>query len=122
MSSSAGTQAAPQSVTPLAGTRVVDLSTTLPGVVCTQFLADSGADVLMVEPPGGSPVRSLRGWPAFGRGKRSTVVDLKSGSGADELDALLRDADVVVTTFSPAALAELGIGRASCRERVFGYV
>ncbi len=109
MSSSAGTQAAPQSVTPLAGTRVVDLSTTLPGVVCTQFLADSGADVLMVEPPGGSPVRSLRGWPAFGRGKRSTVVDLKSGSGADELDALLRDADVVVTTFSPATLAELGI-------------
>lgn len=109
MSSSAGAQAGPESAEPLANIRVVDLSTTLPGAVCTQFLADSGADVLMVEPPGGSAVRLLRGWPAFGRGKRSRVVDLKSESGAAELDDVLRSADVVVTTFSPAALAGLGI-------------
>ena len=94
---------------PLAGIRVVDLSTALPGAYCTQFLADSGADVLMVEAPGGSPLRSLRGWPALGRGKRSRVVDLKSQSGAAELDEVLRDADVMVTTYSPAALAALGI-------------
>jgi crotonobetainyl-CoA:carnitine CoA-transferase CaiB-like acyl-CoA transferase len=106
---SVGAQAAQGSVEPLAGIRVVDLSTTLPGAVCTQFLADSGAEVLMLEPPGGSPVRSLRGWPALGRGKRSRVVDLRSSSGASELDEVLRDADVAVTTFSPAALADLGI-------------
>ncbi|MEZ0351961.1 CoA transferase [Mycobacterium sp. pR1184] len=106
---SVGAQAAPGSVEPLAGIRVVDLSTTLPGAVCTQFLADSGAEVLMLEPPGGSPLRSLRGWPALGRGKRSRVVDLRSSSGASELDEVLRDADVALTTFSPAALADLGI-------------
>ncbi|OBI44862.1 CoA transferase [Mycobacterium sp. E796] len=96
-------------IEPLAGIRVVDLSTTLPGAVCTQFLADCGAEVLMLEPPGGSPVRSLRGWPAFGRGKRSQIVDLKSGSGASQLDEVLRDADAMVTTFSASALLELGI-------------
>ncbi len=104
-----GALAAPVPTTPLAGIRVVDLSTALPGAYCTQFLADSGADVLMIEAPGGSPVRSLRGWPALGRGKRSRVVDLRSASGASELDEVLRDADVAVTTFSPAALAGLGI-------------
>ncbi|MGD1256984.1 CaiB/BaiF CoA transferase family protein [Mycobacterium seoulense] len=109
MSAPVGDQAAPEATTPLAGVRVVDLSTTLPGAFCTQFLADSGADVLMVEAPGGSPVRALRGWPAFGRGKRSRVVDLKSAEGLTELDEVLRGADVVVTTFSPAALISLGI-------------
>ncbi|BBZ70378.1 CaiB/BaiF CoA-transferase family protein [Mycobacterium paraseoulense] len=109
MSSPVGDQAAPEATTPLAGIRIVDLSTTLPGAFCTQFLADSGADVLMVEAPGGSPVRALRGWPAFGRGKSSRVLDLKSAEGPTELDETLRGADVLVTTFSPAALIDLGI-------------
>jgi len=110
MSSPFGAQAAALEPTaPLAGIRVVDLSTTLPGAVCTQFLADCGADVLMIEAPGGSPVRALRGWPALGRGKRSRVVDLRCGSGAEELDEVLSAADVAVTTFSPAVLADLGI-------------
>ena len=108
MAALAGAQDAPESVEPLHGVRVVDLSTTLPGAICTQFLADSGADVLMLEPPEGSPLRALRGWPMLGRGKRSRVVDLKA-SGVSELDEALRDADVVVTTFSPAGLANLGI-------------
>jgi crotonobetainyl-CoA:carnitine CoA-transferase CaiB-like acyl-CoA transferase len=99
-----GAATAQESVEPLAGIRVVDLSTTLPGAVCTQFMADSGADVLMLEQPGGSPLRALRGWPALGRGKRSRVADLKTDVGADVLDSLLRDADVLVTTFSPAGL------------------
>jgi crotonobetainyl-CoA:carnitine CoA-transferase CaiB-like acyl-CoA transferase len=109
MSSSVGAPTTPGAVAPLAGIRIVDLSIALPGAVCTQFLADSGADVLMVEPPGGSPVRALRGWPALGRGKRSRIIDLKVATGAVALDEVLRDADVVVTTFSPAALANLGI-------------
>lgn len=102
---------------PLAGVRVVDMSTTLPGAFCTQFLADCGADVLMVEPPGGSPPRKLRGWPALGRGKRSYVLDIKSGEGLSELDEILRDADVLVTTFSPAGLAQLGIDSNALLER-----
>jgi len=109
MSAPGGDQAAPEPTAPLAGIRVVDLSTTLPGAFCTQFLADCGADVLMVEAPSGSPVRALRGWPALGRGKRSRVLDLKSAEGLTELDQVLRGADVVVTTLSPAALIDLGI-------------
>lgn len=109
MPSPDGAQTAPESTAPLAGIRVVDLSTTLAGAFCTQFLADCGADVLMVEAPGGSPVRTLRGWPALARSKRSRVIDLRSTSAASELEEVLRGADVAVTTFSPAALAVLGI-------------
>jgi crotonobetainyl-CoA:carnitine CoA-transferase CaiB-like acyl-CoA transferase len=105
----ASTRAQAESVEPLAGIRVVDLSTTLPGAICTQFLADAGAYVLMLEPPGGSPVRALRGWPALGRGKHSRVVDLKTATGAAQLDEVLGSADVLVTTFSPTGLANLGI-------------
>jgi crotonobetainyl-CoA:carnitine CoA-transferase CaiB-like acyl-CoA transferase len=99
-----GTGAVQETVEPLAGIRVVDLSTTLPGAICTQFMADGGADVLMLEQPGGSPLRDLRGWPALGRGKRSRVADLKADVGVDLLDEQLRDADVLVTTFSPTGL------------------
>ena len=109
MSVSAGTKGTRDSVEPLAGIRVVDLSTTLPGAICTQFLADAGADVVMLEQPGGSPVRALRGWPALGRGKRSRVADLKTGTGAALLDEVLGPADVLVTTFSPAGLADIGV-------------
>ncbi len=61
---------------PLAGLRVIDLSTTLPGAQATQFLADAGADVILVEGPQGSPLRADPGWPGLLRGKRSIVLDL----------------------------------------------
>ncbi len=109
MTASSGAAAVQDSAEPLAALRVVDLSTTMPGAICTQFLADCGADVVMLEQPGGSPVRALRGWPALGRGKRSRVVDLKTDAGADLLDHVLRDADVFVTTLSPAGLAKARI-------------
>jgi crotonobetainyl-CoA:carnitine CoA-transferase CaiB-like acyl-CoA transferase len=98
---------------PLAGLLVADLSTTLPGAQATQFLADAGADVILVEPPGGSPLRAGPGWPGLLRGKRSIVLDLHSDhAGAAEdsaaLDGLLRQADVLVTTMRPVAAARLG--------------
>jgi crotonobetainyl-CoA:carnitine CoA-transferase CaiB-like acyl-CoA transferase len=99
---------------PLAGLSVIDLSTTLPGAQATQFLADAGADVILVEGPGGSPLRADPGWPGLLRGKRSIVLDLHSGdASASEdsaaLDGLLRQADVLVTTMRPAAAARLGL-------------
>ncbi len=109
---------------PLAGLLVVDLSTTLPGAQATQFLADAGADVILVEGPGGSPLRADPGWPGLLRGKRSIVLDLHSRDDradddradddrADDdravLDGLLRQADVLVTTMRPAATARLGL-------------
>jgi crotonobetainyl-CoA:carnitine CoA-transferase CaiB-like acyl-CoA transferase len=94
---------------PLAGISVVDLSATLPGAFATQFLADSGADVILVEPPGGSPLRTLAGWPALARGKRSVVLDLDDAADRATLDGLLAGADVLVTTFAPAASERLGL-------------
>ena len=95
---------------PLDGLRVVDLSTTLPGAQATQFLADAGADVVLVERPGGSPLRSLPGWPVHGRGKRSVLLDVRDQGDRGALDDLLRSADVLVTTMRPAAQARLGLG------------
>ncbi|TQM11339.1 CaiB/BaiF CoA transferase family protein [Pseudonocardia kunmingensis] len=100
--------------TPLDGLTVVDLSTSLPGAFTTQFLADAGADVVQVEPPGGSPLRAQPGWPGLARGKRSIVLDLHDDDLHDEadratLDRLLARADVLVTTSAPATLARLGL-------------
>ena len=94
---------------PLAGLTVIDLSTTLPGAQATQFLADAGADVLLVEAPDGSPLRDDPGWPGLLRGKRSIALDLHSDEERATLDGLLRPADVLVTTMRPAAAARLGL-------------
>jgi crotonobetainyl-CoA:carnitine CoA-transferase CaiB-like acyl-CoA transferase len=94
---------------PLAGLRVIDLSTTLPGAQATQFLADAGADVILVEGAGGSPLRADPGWPGLLRGKRSVTLDLRSDDGLGTLDGLLGQADVLVTTMRPAAAERLGL-------------
>lgn len=104
-----GTKTDHDSSLPLSGITVVDLSTTLPGAFATQFLADAGADVLMVEPPGGSPLRKQAGWPALARGKRSVVLDLHDTADRTTLDGLLSAGDVLVTALSPATSERLGL-------------
>jgi crotonobetainyl-CoA:carnitine CoA-transferase CaiB-like acyl-CoA transferase len=94
---------------PLAGLLVVDLSTTLPGAQATQFLADCGADVIMVEPPDGSPLRDLASWPALLRGKRSVTLDLHDDADLERLRALLRRADVMVNTMRPTTAERIGL-------------
>jgi crotonobetainyl-CoA:carnitine CoA-transferase CaiB-like acyl-CoA transferase len=94
---------------PLAGLVVVDLSTTLPGAQATQFLADCGADVIMVEPPDGSPLRELASWPALLRGKRSMTLNLHDDTDLDRLRALLRRADVMVNTMRPTTAERIGL-------------
>jgi crotonobetainyl-CoA:carnitine CoA-transferase CaiB-like acyl-CoA transferase len=94
---------------PLAGLVVVDLSTTLPGAQATQFLADCGAEVIMVEPPDGSPLRELASWPALLRGKRSVILDLHDDADLERLRALLRRADVMVNTMRPTTSERIGL-------------
>jgi crotonobetainyl-CoA:carnitine CoA-transferase CaiB-like acyl-CoA transferase len=94
---------------PLTGLVVVDLSTTLPGAQATQFLADCGAEVIMVEPPDGSPLRELAAWPALLRGKRSVTLDLHDDTDLERLRALLRGADVMVNTLRPTTAARIGL-------------
>ncbi|OBH61983.1 CoA-transferase [Mycobacterium intracellulare] len=94
---------------PLAGLVVVDLSTTLPGAQATQFLADCGAEVIMVEPPDGSPLRGLASWPALLRGKRSVTLDVHDDADLDRLRALLQRADAMVNTMRPTTAERLGL-------------
>jgi crotonobetainyl-CoA:carnitine CoA-transferase CaiB-like acyl-CoA transferase len=94
---------------PLAGLVVVDLSTTLPGAQATQFLADCGAEVIMVEPPDGSPLRDLASWPVLLRGKRSVTLDLHDDVDLERLRALLRRADVMVNTMRPTTAERIGL-------------
>ncbi|GAB2857431.1 CaiB/BaiF CoA transferase family protein [Nocardioides pacificus] len=93
---------------PLAGLVVVDTSTTLPGAQTSQFLADCGADVVFVEPPGGSPLRQLPGWPGLLRGKRSVTLDLRDEGDLDSLRGLLVGADVLITTMRPSTAERIG--------------
>ncbi|MEE2033246.1 CaiB/BaiF CoA transferase family protein [Rhodococcus chondri] len=99
----------PQSPAPLDGLTVIDLSLTTPGAYASVFLADAGADVIMVEPPTGNPMRKVTGWPALARGKKSVTLDLHSDAGIARLHDLLRGADVLITTSRPAALERMGL-------------
>src|SRR5579864_2517613 len=92
----------------LAGLRVLDLSQGQAGGVATMILADFGAEVLKVEPPGGDPFRDLAAAPMWLRGKQSLVLDLKSPAGVERLHGLLPAADVVVTAYRPGVAERLG--------------
>lgn len=94
----------------LEGWRVLDLSSTLPGAVVTGVLADYGAEVTLVERPGGSPLRSQAAWPYWGRGKRSVVLDLHDPADLDRARALARAADVVLETWRPGVAEARGLG------------
>ncbi|MEO3754235.1 CoA transferase [Streptomyces sp. B6B3] len=104
--------------TPLDGVRVVDLTQVMAGPFCTMILADLGADVIKVEPPGGDQTRHSWGDTAGGqdstafhglnRNKRSVCLDLKTAQGRADLHALVRTADVVVHNWRPGVAERLG--------------
>ena len=104
---------------PLAGVRVLDFSRIIAGPLCTQQLADLGAEVIKVEnPAGGDDTRSrsakgdTRGamFLAFNRSKRSIAVDLTTEAGRDLVRRLAARCDVVVENFRPGVMARLGLG------------
>jgi len=119
---------------PLSDIRVVDLSRALAGPYATMMMADAGADVVKVEPPGGDDSRS---WLPYvdrnghresayymsaNRNKRSVVLDLKSPEGADRLRWLVSQADVLVENYRPGVLDRLGLGLDTLRELNPGLV
>ncbi|MDQ1431229.1 MAG: hypothetical protein QOF40_1831 [Actinomycetota bacterium] len=95
---------------PLSGLRVVDLSNTLTSAHVSGFLADFGADVVNVEPPGGSPLRTQPAYPFWGRGKQSIVLDFHDPDDLRVARRLAVGADVVVETFRPGVVERLGLG------------
>jgi CoA:oxalate CoA-transferase len=102
---------------PLSGIKVVDLTRILAGPFCTQLLADLGADVIKVEPPGrGDPVRGQGAikdglswyYAQFNRNKKSLTLDLYSDQGRAVLADLIRRADVLVENYRPGVLGRMG--------------
>jgi crotonobetainyl-CoA:carnitine CoA-transferase CaiB-like acyl-CoA transferase len=123
---------------PLAGVRVLDLTTVVMGPYATQILGDFGADVVKVEPPDGDNMRWV--WPFrhpgmghiflnANRNKRSVVLDLKQAAAREACLALAAKADVLVYNIRPQAMARLRLAYEDVRkvnERIvyvgcFGY-
>ena len=109
---------------PLEGTRVLDFSRIIAGPLCTQQLADLGADVVKVEHPVTGDdlrTRSPRGdgrgaaFLAFNRSKRSVVIDLAHRDGQDLARRLAAASDVVIENFRPGVMDRLGLGQAQLR-------
>ena len=94
----------------LTGIRVLDLSLQLPGPYATRLLADMGAEVHRIEPPGGDPACAFPSlYTEVNAGKKVEEVDLKSDIGRRRVLDLARECDVLVEGFRPGVLARLGL-------------
>lgn len=105
-----------QEETPLKGVTVVDLSRLVSGNLMTHVLADLGADVIKIEPPGkGDELRNWRRqgvstyWLAYSRNKHSVALDLRSAQGMAQLHKLIAQADLMVENFRPGTLERMGL-------------
>ena len=112
---------------PLAGVRVLDLTSVVSGPLATMFLADQGADVIKIEPLGGDITRRSRQsisasgefsalFVSSNRGKRSLALDLKRPEAAKIMRKLIASADVLVQNFRPGTMERLGLGEPALRE------
>lgn len=95
----------------LAGVRVVETTTLLPGPFAGRRLLDLGADVAKVEPPGGDPVKHWNsdGYEALNGDKEVVEIDLTTEDGQSRFQDRVGDADAVVTANRPSTLAKLGL-------------
>lgn len=113
----------------LQGLRILDLTQMLAGPYCTQMLADHGADVIKIEPPGGEPSRHVGPFHAddelraFGgyfasvnRNKRGIVLDLKEEAGRETFLALVRTADAVIENYRVGVMERLSLSYETLRE------
>jgi crotonobetainyl-CoA:carnitine CoA-transferase CaiB-like acyl-CoA transferase len=97
----------------LDGIRVLDLSWGVAGPIAGMLLADHGADVIKIEPPGGDPWRDTPGYAAWLRGRRSIELDLRDPTDRTAFHSLARRADVVLEAYGPGTAARLGADAAT---------
>jgi len=109
----------------LSGIKVIDLSRHLPGPLATLYLADMGADVLKIEPPGGDEIREIGPKDAHGRpvyfetitaGKTVQTLNLKEPTDRARFLALVKRADVLVESFRPDVMTKLGLEYETLRQ------
>ena len=112
-----------RSAGPLLGIRVLELAAVVAGPTAGQILADLGADVIKVEPPGGDAARHIGPakdgtalwWKFLGRNKRSIALDLSTAGGQDVLRRLLPTADVLIESYRPGTLERWGLSPQALR-------
>ncbi len=112
---------------PLAGLQVIEFSHMVMGPAAGVILADLGADVLKVEPPGGDNTRRLKGsgggyFAMYNRNKHSLCADLKRPEGRELVHRLVDGADVLIENFRPGAMDKLGFGYEALSSRNEGLV
>ena len=104
---------------PLSGIQVIELGTLIAGPFCARLLAEFGAEVIKIEPPGlGDPLRKWRRlhegtslwWYAQARNKKSVTLDLKHPEAQEVVRRLAARADIVVENFRPGAMEKWGLG------------
>jgi crotonobetainyl-CoA:carnitine CoA-transferase CaiB-like acyl-CoA transferase len=104
---------------PLAGIKVLELGSLVAGPYASALLAQFGAEVIKIEPPGeGDPLRQWRKvhkgtslwWYSQSRNKKSVTLDLKSDAGREMIHRLVRGCDIVIENFRPGTLERWGIG------------
>ena len=103
---------------PLTGIRVVEFTHMVMGPTCGMILADLGAEVIKVEPPGGDKTRSLPGlgcgfFRSFNRNKKSVVLDVHTPEGLATAQRLIASCDVMLENFRPGLMATLGLDYAT---------
>ena len=94
---------------PCTGLTVLDFSLGMPGALCTLVMADYGAEVIKIEPPGGDPFRFQPAWISWNRGKKGIVLDLGTEEGREQAIRLAGEADVLVESFRPGDMADWGL-------------
>ena len=115
---------------PLSDVRVIDLTQALAGPFCTMLLADLGADVIKIEPPGGDLSRGMGPYPqdrdgcdyggyfaSVNRNKRGIVLDIKTDAGREAIFKLVETADAVVENARAGVMDRAGIGYERLREK-----
>jgi len=107
---------------PLEGVRVVEFTHMVMGPTCGMILADLGAEVIKVEPPGGDKTRSLPGlgigfFRSFNRNKKSVVLDINSEAGRAAAVELIGGCDVMLENFRPGLMEKLGLDYATLSPR-----
>ena len=105
---------------PLQGVRVVEFTHMVMGPTCGMILADLGAEVIKVEPPGGDKTRKLPGlgigfFRSFNRNKKSIVLDITTDAGRATAAELAGTCDVVLENFRPGLMDKLGLGSEALR-------
>jgi formyl-CoA transferase len=116
---------------PLEGIRVLELGSFIAGPFAGQLLADYGADVVKVEPPGQGDTMRNWGvtrdgkslwWPTIARGKRSVTINLRREEGQEIVRRLVSECDIVLENFRPGTLERWGLGYEQLRELNAGVI